>query len=402
MTSSLQIKPRRILFLVTNLTFGGAETQVVRLASEFKDRDWELTVVSMMQPEIWVEQLRGRAIEVRTLGMDRGVPDFRAIFRLRRIVKELSPDVVHCHMFHANIQGRIARLFCSMPVLVSTVHNLRETSERGGSTGWKELLYRITDRLATRTTIICQAAFDRYVKVRAVPAQRLEMIPNGIDVEAFRPDAEARARARQALGIDSQFVWLAVGRMVQQKDYPNLFRALTLIPNADYTVLIAGNGPLENELRAECQRLGLDSQVRFLGVREDIRDLYNAADAYVMSSEFEGFSMALLEAACTELPIVATDAGGNREIVENGVTGHIVPPQNPAELSAAMCRVMNTPKDERLAIGKAARNYCQHHFQIQTVIEKWVELFARYSTGNHQPLGSMLHSSQSEQRGSIS
>ena len=236
MTSSLQIKPRRILFLVTNLTFGGAETQVVRLASEFKDRDWEVTVVSMMQPEIWVEQLRGRAIEVRTLGMDRGVPDFRAIFRLRRIVKELSPDVVHCHMFHANILGRIARLFCSMPVLVSTVHNLRETSERGGSTGWKELLYRITDRLATRTTIICQAAFDRYVKVRAVPAQRLEMIPNGIDVEAFRPDAEARARARQALGIDSQFVWLAVGRMVQQKDYPNLFRALTLIPNADYTV----------------------------------------------------------------------------------------------------------------------------------------------------------------------
>jgi glycosyltransferase involved in cell wall biosynthesis len=305
-------------------------------------------------------------------------------------------------MFHANILGRITRLFCSMPVLVCTVHNLRETSERGGSTGWKELLYRITDRLATRTTIICQAAFDRYVEVRAVPAKRLEMIPNGIDVNAFHPDTEARARARQALGIDNQFVWLAVGRMVHQKDYPNLFRALALLPISDYTVLIAGNGPLEDELRAECQRLGLNRQVRFLGVREDIRDLYNAADAYVMSSEFEGFSMALLEAACTELPIVATDAGGNREIVQNGVTGHIVPPQNPAELAAAMGRVMNASQDERLATGKAARSYCLLHFQIHIVMEKWVQLFARYTTGTQLPLGSMLHSTQSEQRGSIS
>ena len=397
MTSALQTRPRRILLMVTNLTFGGAETQVVRLATEFKDRDWDVCVVSMMQPEVWVEQLRGRGIDVRTLGMSRGVPDLRAIFRLRAIVRDFAPDVVHCHMFHANILGRVARLFCSIPALICTVHNLRETSERGGSTGWKELLYRITDRLATRTTIICQAAFDRYVRVRAVPSRRLEMIPNGIDADAFQPDSEARTRARLALGIDNRFVWLAVGRLVQQKDYPNLFRALALVPTSDYTVLIAGNGPLEDELRAECQRLGLDPHVRFLGTREDIRDLYNAADSYVMSSEFEGFSMALLEAACTELPIVATDAGGNREIVQNGVTGTIVPTQNPAELAAAMQSMMKASQAEREAIGKAARNHCLNHFQIHKIVEQWIQLFAQYITGTHQALGPRLTSAQSEQ-----
>jgi glycosyltransferase involved in cell wall biosynthesis len=305
--------------------------------------------------------------------------------------------VVHCHMFHANLLGRVTRLICSMPALICTVHNLRETSERGGSTVWKERLYRLTDALASRTTIICRAAFERYVHVGAVPRHRLEVIPNGIDVDSFQPDVASRARARASLGVDDRFVWLAVGRLVEQKDYPNLFAALTTLENEEFTVLIAGSGPLEAKLKAECMRLGLDSRVRFLGAREDIRDLYNAADAYVMSSEFEGFSIALLEAACTELPIVATDAGGNREIVQDGTSGHLVPLRHSALLASAMRQLMLSRESERRAMGKAGRAYCLRHFQIHAVLDKWIQLFVQCLDGDRQAVVARLASTGSEQ-----
>jgi glycosyltransferase involved in cell wall biosynthesis len=384
MTAPLQAN--RILLLVTNLTFGGAETQVVRLAQEYTQLGKKVCVVSMMRPETWVEKLLQSGVEVRTLGMARGLPDPRAILRLRQAIREFSPDVVHCHMFHANLLGRITRLICPMPALISTVHNLRETSERGGSTEWKERLYRITDRLCNRTTIICEAAFERYVAVGAVPRHRLTTIPNGVDVEQFQPDAEARTRARAALGIENEFLWLAVGRLVEQKDYPNLFAAVEQMGNASFTVAIAGSGPLEAALRAECQRRGLDGRVRFLGAREDIRDLYSAADAFVMSSEFEGFSMALLEAACTELPIVATDAGGNREIVCDMTTGFLVPIRDSRALANAMRRVMDLPAATRRRMGQAGRAFCYDRFQIRRVVEQWFDFYSRcLGGGRHTP-----------------
>ena len=396
MSSASIHAPGKVLMLVTNLTFGGAETQVVRLASEFKDRKWEVCVVSMINPEVWVEKLKQRGIGVHSLGMSRGMPDPRAVLRLRRIVKAFSPDVVHCHMFHANILGRIARLFCPMSALICTVHNLRETSEQGGPTAYKELLYRLTDRLASRTTIICRAAFDRYVKVRAVPEARLEMVPNGIDTDQFCPSEARRQAARAALQVGSNFVWLAVGRLVKQKDYPTLLRALAKLSGVNYLVLIAGSGPLEAEVRDECSQLGLDERVRFLGAREDIGDLYNAADGYVMSSEFEGFSMALLEAASMELVTVATDAGGNREIVQHDVSGYIVPPQSPLHLARAMFQVMTALPQERSEMGKAARNYTSQRYRISIVMNHWIDLYSRCLNKPQQATGASLCWPQSE------
>jgi glycosyltransferase involved in cell wall biosynthesis len=362
--------------VVTNLTFGGAETQVVRLASEFRNRNWQVCIASMVVPDAFVGQLEKQGIHVHVLGMRRGLPDPRAIVRLRSLVKSFSPDVVHCHMFHANILGRVTRLFCRMPALICTVHNLRETSERGGPTGYKELLYRLTDRLASRTTIICRAAFDRYVRVGAVPGNRLHLIPNGVDTDVFSPSEELRLSAHKELEVGLKFVWLAVGRLVSQKDYPNLFSALTLLDYKRFVVLIAGNGPLEQELRDECARLGLDACVKFCGAREDILPLYNAADSFVMSSEFEGLSVALLEAASMGLPSVVTDTGGNAEIVKDGATGYVVPPGNHTALSQAMERIMTLSAVQRKTMGDAARQYCTQHYGTTSVVNQWRELYA--------------------------
>ncbi len=371
-------RPSRILMLITTLTFGGAETQVVRLAIELKRRGWLVKVVCMVDPSAFVDQLVDAQIDVESLSMPRGVPDPRGIWRLRHIVNAFRPDIVHCHMVHANLLGRFARLFCRIPALICTAHNLQERSERGGGTWHKEFLYRLTDFLADRTTIICRAAFDRYVKVRAVPARKLELIPNGIDTQRFSPSPNARDTARASLGVGQRFAWLSVGRLVEQKNYLGLLQTLTMLPGDDWVVLIAGNGPLADQLQAECRRLNLADRVRFLGAGEDIWQLYNAADGLVMSSHYEGLSIALLEAASMGLPGVVTDVGGNAEVVIDGVTGWVVEPGSPARLAAAMQKLQNSPVDARRSFGNAARAHCQKTFRFEAVAERWIELYSRY------------------------
>ncbi len=371
-------QPGRIVILITTLTFGGAETQVVRLATELKTKGWTVRVVCMVKPTAYMSQLEAQHIPVHSLDMKRGVPDVRAVFRLASLIRDFRPDIMHCHMFHANLLGRVTRLFCRIPALVCTAHNFRETSEQDGPTWHKELLYRITDHLADKTTIICNAAFERYVRVGAVPRRKFQMIPNGVDTDHFMRSKNRRKNAREALGISSEFVWLAVGRLVKQKDYPTLFRALELLKHEQFVLLLAGNGPLEEKLREECSTRGLERQVRFCGAREDIVDLYNAADAFVMSSEFEGLSAALLEAASTGLPAVVTDVGGNADVVMDEITGYMVPPAAPKQLATAMHRLMALSPERLQTMGDAARHLCHEQFRIAAVMDKWLDLYATF------------------------
>lgn len=382
----------RVLILSTGLGVGGAEVQVVRLAAELKARGWEVCAACLVKPgppsdtpvELnaeflgCVQQLEHEHIEFHSLDLKRGVPDFRGVFRLRSLIRSFQPHVVHCHMFHANILGRITRLFCRMPALICTAHSIKEMSALGGPTWHKELFYRVTDSLADQTTIICNAGFDRYLRVGAVPQRKLRMIPNGVDTDVFSRSEQLRKRSRGALRIDSEFTWLAVGRLVKQKDYPTLLRAIELLPNNQLRVLIAGAGCLERELRTECASRGLATQVRFCGQRKDILDLYSAADAFVMSSECEGMPVALLEAASMGLPAVVTNVGGNSDIVVDGITGYVVPDHAPTELAGAMRKVMEATPEQLREMGRAARQHCYEHYRMGTVVDKWLSLYNEY------------------------
>jgi glycosyltransferase involved in cell wall biosynthesis len=369
-------KQGRLMVLITALTFGGAETQAVRLAEEFKDLGWEVCIVSLLDPVAFVSRVHKRGIEVHSLGLRRGIPDPRAIFRLRKLIDAFRPTIVHSHMFHANLLGRVARLFCKIPKLVCTVHNLKETPERGGLT-WRELvLYRATDHLADKTTIICNAAFKLHKRKGVVAAGRLEMIPNGVDTQMFSNSDKQKEAARRQLDLGTDFVWLAVGRMVKQKDYGSLLDALEQLGTSEFTLLILGGGPLEPKLRARRDQSFFKDRVHFCGQHENPLSFYQAADGFVMSSEFEGLSVALLEAASIGLPSVVTDVGGNGDIVRDGESGFLVPPKNPAQLAAAMRKLMDISEDRRQSFSKAARQHAHESFRFPVIMEKWLNLFS--------------------------
>jgi glycosyltransferase involved in cell wall biosynthesis len=360
----------RILFLLTSLAYGGAETQVVRLAIRLKLRGWEVAVASLMPPKAYVEDLEAAGIPVFSLNIRRKLPDPRPVLRLARIIRKWQPDVVHSHMVHANLLARIVRFLAPIPVLICSARSIDE----GGR--FREVLYRLTDPLCDLTTQVSHAGLERYVRVGAVPRHKIRYIPNGVDTERFKPNLEDRLKFRKELGVDG-FVWLAVGRFDPQKDYPTMLQAFARVvhKHSNTILLIAGDGPLRKTMENLARELGIEKRTKFLGIRRDIPQLMNAADAYVMSSSWEGMPNVLLEASATGLPIVATDVGGNREIVLDGVTGFLVPPRNPEALARAMLRIMDLSDEERKEMGKRARKHIEVKFNLDRVVDLWEILY---------------------------
>ena len=370
-TGEIKVK---VLFLITGLDYGGAETQLVNLATRLKKRGWDIQVVSMLPPKAFIEEFDGAGIPLGNLNMHQGIPDPRAIFRLLRVLYRLRPDIVHSHMVHANLLARIVRPLASIPVLICTAHNNYEGGRH------REIFYRLTDSLCDLTTQVSKAGLERYVRVGVTPRHRIRYIPNGVDTQKFNLNPEVRNRIRDRLELKDSFVWLAVGRLHVQKDYPNLLNALNQVVRKFHNVclLIVGDGPLRRDMEQMTKELGLDGKVRFLGVCINVFELMNAADAFVLSSRWEGFGLVLIEAMACQLPIVATDSGGPREILDEGRLGFLVTPGESNSLASAMLKLMALSETKRKDMGEAGRAYIEANYSIEHIVDKWEELYIEF------------------------
>lgn len=361
-----------ILFVSTGLGQGGAEAQLTRLAVRLKQRGWTVRVVSMLPPSAYTEVLSAAGVSISSLNMRRKIPDPRAVLRLAQIIREVRPALVHAFMIHANLLCRITRMVCPMPLLICSARSIYE----GGRL--REWAYRLTDPLSEVTTQVCQAGLERYICRRLVPAHKALYIPNGIEVEQFVPDVEARRQMRRQLGVEDAFVWGAVGRLEPPKDYPNLLQAFKQVVNTTYQktcLVIVGDGSLRRTLQEQVELFSLQNHVHFLGSRIDVAKILQMLDAYVMSSAWEGMSNALLEAAAAALPIVATDVGDNRAIVLAEQSGYLVPPRDPEALAAAMQRLMKLSTPQRIAMGQAGRAHVAANYDIERVVDRWEQLY---------------------------
>lgn len=361
----------RILYLITGLAIGGAETQLVRVATRLKQRGYSVRVVTLLPYLAYKPELEQAGIPVTSLGIQRKIPDPRALVQLVRLIRRWKPDIVHSHMVHANLFARITRLFAPVPVLISSARSIRE----GG--WWRERLYRLTDPLCDLTTHVCEEGAKRYVQEGLVPAHKMRTMPNGVDTEQFYPDSAERARLRAEWGVEGRFVWLAVGRLEAPKDYPNMLHAMHAVKQAypDTLVLIAGDGPLRASLESLSRSLELEENVRFLGVRRDVPQLMRMADAFVLSSSREGLPNVLLEAQASGLPAVVTDVGGNREVVCEGETGFIVPPGDSSALAERMIHLMRLPNEKLCRMGESGRDRVVEYYSMESVVNRWIGLY---------------------------
>jgi glycosyltransferase involved in cell wall biosynthesis len=363
----------RLVYLITSSGgwWGGAEMQVRSLAQGFRRRGWDVGVVSMLPNESSLLELQADGIKVATLGLRTGVPDPRGATRLLQLLRRWKPDVLHAHMVHANLLARLTRPVAGTAVLVSTIHNENEGSQ------WRYRAYRWTHRLSDVTTAVSKRAVDEAIRRGAAPPGGVILVPNGIRIDAYRPDAIVRRGTRESLALTNEFAWLAVGRLTEAKAYPDMVEAFRELgahrPAA--RLLIAGIGPLADALRERIEAANLTEHITPLGLRSDIPALMQAADGFVMSSAWEGLPMVLLEAGASGLPIVATDVGGSREAVLDGVSGYLVPPGRPHDLARAMRTVMEMPDVERRAMGNSGRAHIVETFELDAVVDRWEALY---------------------------
>jgi glycosyltransferase involved in cell wall biosynthesis len=375
----------RIVYVLTSLGVGGAERQALAVADRMAHRGHEVSVL-VLSPRLvdeWPTNLPTVCLNMRKTP----VSVLSGLAQARHFLRGFRPDLPHSLSFHANIVARLLKLLVPSTKIVSTVHNVYEGARM------RMLAYRLTDVLASRTTAVSQAATDRFIHLKAIPRKKCLVLPNGIDLAEFTPSTERRKNTRTEMAGGDSFIWLAAGRLVPAKDFPNLLRAFKLVraANPNTQLWIAG-APAEEMLRKSVDgKSGFVSgfvverdsmeNVRLLGFRRDMPALFDAADAFVLSSAWEGMPLAVAEAMAMEKPVVATDAGGTRELI--GDAGTIVPPKNADALAAAMLDLMQQPAEFRQTLGQSARARISSHFNIETRANEWEALYQAIVEARH-------------------
>ncbi len=339
----------------------------MQLARGLRQRGWRISVAALSgNGGDAAASLISDGVGFASMQMRKGLADPRGWVRFNRWLEKERPDVVHAHLAHAAWFARWSRLAAPVRVVLDTLH-----SSSTGTIG-RRLGYRFSDWLPDEVTAVSHAVANAHLSARM--ARRITVLPNGVDVEHWRQDAEVRSSLRRELALGQEFVWLAVGRLDPVKDYPTHFAAMALLPEPGRLV-IAGGGPLENELRRLAKLLGLESRVHFLGFEPDVRRWMQAADGLVLSSRWEGLPLALLEAAACELPAIATNVPGTREVILDGETGLLARVGDANSLSMAMTRMMRMPVEERSAMGARARRLVSESFSLRSVLDRWEALY---------------------------
>ena len=309
--------------------------------------------------------------------------DLAAFAELYRLFRRLRPEIVHTHNPKPGVYGRMAARAARVPLVVNTQHGLY--AQPGDRLLRRWPVYGL-ERLAAACSDVelVQNPEDLETLARVgVPRSTLRLLGNGVDLDRFAPQPQhVRKAVRAELGVDDDGIVIvgAVGRLVWEKGYAELFAAARslLARRSDVVVVVAGpfdadkGDPLTPTDVAAAEAAG----VRFLGHRDDPERLYAAFDIYALASHREGFPRSAMEAAASALPIVASDIRGCREVVEHERTGLLVPVRDPEALEAAISRLAGDPLLRR-RLGEAAVAKARAEFDQQRVIERTLDAYAQ-------------------------
>jgi glycosyltransferase involved in cell wall biosynthesis len=343
-------------------------------------------VAGISAPGPWVDELEAAGIRhVPLRSATRAIDplsDLKAAWELAGILRRHRFDILHTHNPKPGIYGRIVGRLSGVPIVVNTVHGLFATEtdallKRLAVYGAEAIAARFSD------AELVQSAEDMAMLARWHITRRRSTrhLGNGVDLRRFDPTrvTETRRRSiRSELGArEDQIVVGMVGRLVEEKGYPELFEAVTLLGDRYVVLAIGPEDPGKvDALPPSLIDRARDHGVRFLGMRDDLEELYGAMDIFVLPSHREGVPRAAIEATAVGLPLVATNVRGCREVVQHGVNGFLVPVASPRELAAAIRRLGEDP-DARRAMGRAGRRLAERSFDEERVVGTVLDTYRR-------------------------
>jgi glycosyltransferase involved in cell wall biosynthesis len=372
----------RVLFVVTLAEAGGVASYSRALLPGLTET-FEVVVASHGDGPLrhLAERLGMRYVHLRHLRRPiHPLHDALAVRELLQLIRRHRPHIVHAHSSKAGIVGRLAARLARVPVQIFTVHGWSFAAYPPPAS-W---LFGTADRLMCGGTsmIVCPAHAVRTAGLRArtCRADRSIVIPNAVDVGAFR-------RAHHSAQTPKV---VTVGRLAFPKTFAILLRALAILQPGTFHAAIAGDGPKRHQLAADIELLGLSDAVQLLGTRSDVVDLLADSDVFVLSSRSECLPMSVIEAMAAGLPVVASAVGGVPELVEHGRTGIVVPPDDPAPLADAIARLV-ADADLRRRMGEAGRARAEALFDVDRFRQKHFDLYARELARCDLPVPRPIH-----------
>ena len=339
----------RILHLIETLKLGGAEKALYTVLSAMdKHKRFESMVCCLFEDGPIASRLEQLKIPVYNLHMKSPYDWRKGVFRLAEIIKENKIDIVHTHLFYANVYGRIAGCLSGVKTIITTLHNPDYTYEDNGRFSFKarKLIDKYTGRMFNRRFIaVSQSVKDDYQKHMGL--KDIDVLYNSIDFKELKinPSLDIQAE-RKALGLEKEdFVLLNIGRLHNQKGQIYLLEAMKILTkeNARFKLLIVGAGPLRQRLSDEIAKNGLTKNVFLLGEREDIVKLFQLSDVFVFPSIYEAFGVVAAEAMAMEKIVVVSDIDGLREVV--GPAGVYVKCRDSRGIADSVRKIFNRPAD---------------------------------------------------------
>ncbi|MGM0489044.1 MAG: glycosyltransferase [Planctomycetota bacterium] len=363
-------RPLRVMFANTSMPVGGAETLLVSLVRGMNRSGFQPEICCLKEKGPLGDMLaREVPVHGRLLSMKY---DPRVWRRLRRLVRERAIDaMVTVGAGDKMFWGRLAAWREGVPVILSALH----------STGWPDEIGFLNRRLTGLTdgfVAVADGHARHLIEQERFPAEKVHVIPNGVDVERFRPSAVKRHSVRRELGLRHDVPVVGIVAALREEKNHTLFvraakRIRDEVPNARF--LIVGGGPCRRKIETEVAAAGLENRVLMLGPRDDVPDLLAAMDVFVLSSHMEANPVSILEAMASEIPVVAPRVGSIPETVQDDYTGYLVPPGAAHALAGQCVRLLT---QHRLArrFGQRARRIVTQRWSVRHMVQAYERLIA--------------------------
>jgi glycosyltransferase involved in cell wall biosynthesis len=368
----------RVLHLLLASFRGGVEEHALLLLKALRCHDFTPYVAL---PAQLLEEIKPELAdcEIEPLVFEKSFPHWpHLIAQLAKMIKRERIDLVHSHSIIGTLCTIPGWCVSGRPVIVETSHG-REFWREGKPLKGSFWLDRQSSRFVSTYIAVSHATARFLSTTKGVPSNKIVVIHNGQDLSSLLPPtAQDKARARVELGLRNQQTILLLGRLSVEKGHTFLLEALKRLSlrRPHLTAMFAGIGPLERDLKALCNTLGLVDRVLFLGYRADLSRLLAASDLVVLPSISEGLPLAAVEALASARPVVATQVGGIPEIVLDGETGLLVPPNDSAALAAAIDRILDDPTFG-VRLGINGRCFVEQHFDVRLQIERTMTLYGK-------------------------
>ena len=359
-----------VAHVVLSLKVGGLERVVVNLVKGMQGSRYRNIVFCLDEPGEFAAELEELGIPLYVLHKKPGI-HFRPILELARLFRLHKIDIVHTHNPAPHLHGLIAAFLSRTPVCIHTRHG-RNAPDNARVVWLNRILSWRTDAIVP----VSKDAEDVARNVEHINPLRLRQIWNGVDTDRYRILSQPESRG-PIIGT--------VARLAPEKDYPTMLDAFRLVANQipEARLVFVGDGPSSLELHAKTAELGLQDRVEFLGMRRDICELLNTFSIFSLSSTTEGLSMTVLEAMACGTPVVATDVGGNREMLYPPVCGLLAPAKNPVALAEAYLRLLRNPQ-ERIQMAAAARHRVVQDFSVHSMLRQYLALYDEILAVNHR------------------